>query len=1096
MKLLTIFRSPKSVVRDFFTKHASRTRHTILLLTAICSLLPAIISAQVYTAWIRRYNGPRNYIDRAKAIAVDVQGNVYVTGNKDGFDSYADTLTDYATIKYNPNGVQQWVALYNGPRDSADYATAIAVDGSGNAYVTGLSYGLGTAGDYTTIKYNSFGETLWVRRYMGTLIHNTDEARAIAVDGSGNVYVTGGSIGPEGWGFATIKYNPSGETLWVRRYVGSLGANAMMIDNSGNVYVTGDFITIKYSSSGVEQWAVIYDGPGVDISRAIAVDGSGNVYVTGLSWGSGSAYDYATIKYNSLGETLWVRRYNGPGNGWDLATAIGIDDSGNVCVTGMSIGANNSNEYATIKYNASGDTLWVRRYSYGAGYYAEANAIALDDSGNVYVTGQSSAPGTFGGYATVKYNAAGVQQWVVRYVGPGNGDDEANAIRVDNLGNVYVTGRSMSAGPNNYDDYATIKYINSPLPPDVGCTQIVTPSGTIDSIGPIIPQARVGNYGTNTETFNVTFRIGASYIQTRPKTLSAGIEDTVNFPAWVPVRGTYTTRCSTYLAGDVNRTNDTLSGSVTVRVRDVGVTQIVTPAGTIDSTGSIAPQARVRNYGTNSETFNVTFRIGASYIQTRPKTLSAGIEDTVNFPAWVPVRGTYTTRCSTYLANDVNRTNDTISGSVTVQAPTIPSGWQTMAQIPTLPSDKKPKSGSCMTGLNNKIYLLKASNTQDFHIYTPDAGLGTWTSDTMPVGSKETGDGKKPKKGASITGLGNSLFVLRGNNTPGFWKYKTAPPESIGWYKLANITTGLKNPKDASGLVAVNTGGTDYIFAMKGSKTDEFYLYDILTNTWAPTPTKPTAGTSGKIGYKKGSCLCYDGNNLVYVLKGSYGDFFSYNLVTNTWTELKRYDYKLFINRDGRKKKIGEGSGLIYYNNFIYLLKGGNTLEFWLYDIAQDSFIQMGPATTWDIPPGSGKKVKGGGCLTKLGDNFYAAKGANTPEFYKHSVPTTSIVLIPNPTTNNEGTMADKMITDQFSLSITPNPVIDILAVNYHMLKAELVNIKLYNVCGKLVKFYNNPKPTKDGLFSIDTKSFPSGIYILRFNSGDINYTKKVILEK
>jgi len=202
---------------------------------------------------------------------------------------------------------------------------------------------------------------------------------------------------------------------------------------------------------------------------------------------------------------------------------------------------------------------------------------------------------------------------------------------------------------------------------DVGVTQIITPLGTIDSTASIIPQARVRNYGTNPETFNVTFKIGASYTQTRAKTLSSGTEDTVNFPTWAPVRGTYTTRCSTYLASDVNPNNDTLSGSVTVRVKDVGVTQIDMPSGTIDSTASIIPQARVRNYGTNNETFNVTFRIGSGYTQTRSKVLSAGNEDTVNFPVWVPFRGTYTTRCSTYLVGDVNRNNDTLSGLVTVQ---------------------------------------------------------------------------------------------------------------------------------------------------------------------------------------------------------------------------------------------------------------------------------------------------------------------------------------------------------------------------------------------------------------------------------------------
>ena len=362
------------------------------------------------------------------------------------------------------------------------------------------------------------------------------------------------------------------------------------------------------------------------------------------------------------------------------------------------------------------------------------------------------------------------------------------------------------------------------------------------------------------------------------------------------------------------------------------------------------------------------------------------------------------------------------------------------------------------------------------------------------------GDGKKPKKGASMAGFGNSLFVLRGNNTPGFWEYKTTPQESIGWHKLLNIPTGTKTPKDASGLIAVNIGGTDYIFAMKGSKTDEFYLYDIQTKTWAPTPTKPTIGTSGKMGYKKGSCLCYDGNNLVYVMKGTYGDLFSYNLVTNTWTELKRYDYKLFINRDGKKKKIGEGAGLVYNNNNIYLLKGGNTYESWKYDVASDSFMQMGPAANWDIPIGGGKKVKGGGALALLSSDFYAAKGANTAEFYRHGSPTTKIALTPNPTADNEGTMADGKIIEVgrqvLNLSIIPNPAKNMTTIRYNLTHPELVSMKLYDITGTLVKSYNSSTSTKNGIITLDTKTLASGVYILRFNSNKTEIIRKLVVEK
>jgi hypothetical protein len=446
-----------------------------------------------------------------------------------------------------------------------------------------------------------------------------------------------------------------------------------------------------------------------------------------------------------------------------------------------------------------------------------------------------------------------------------------------------------------------------------------------------------------------------------------------------------------------------------------------------------------------------------------------------------------------------------------MEAPTGQAGWIAMAPIP-VGSGKNPKSGSCMAGLNSKIYFLKASNTNDFHIFTPNTSIGSWTSDTMPLGIKADGDGKKPKKGASMAAYADSkLFVLRGNNTPGYWKYvvTAGPGETLGWHKLTNITTGAKNPKDASGMAVVDISGSDYLFTMKGSKTDEFYLYNIATNSWALTPTKPGTGTSTKLGYKKGSCVAYDGDSSVYVLKGSYGDLFKYNLYTNVWTQLRQFNYKSFINRLGKKKKVGEGSGMIYYNNDLFILKGGNTNEFWRYQIVGDTYVQMD--SLWDVPlgPTGKKKVKAGGALAMLPSGtyagLYAAKGANTQEFYYHSLPTFAITLKSTNDSKAEGAMGNNIATGNFRLTIAPNPAVNLTAVHYTLPKAGPVSFKLYDVTGTAVRTYANTNPTKDGVLMIDlsacnaqagAKALPSGVYILRFNAGAVNVTRKLVLQK
>jgi hypothetical protein len=259
-----------------------------------------------------RYDGPAGASDIAYAIAVDA-GYVYVTGSSVG----VGTGSEYATIKYDASdGAEEWAARYDGPASNSDRATDVAVDG-GYVYVTGDSIGVGTGSDYATIKYDaSDGSEVWTTaaRYDGPA-SSTDEANAIAVDG-GYVYVTGSSEGAA---------------------------------------TASDYATIKYDASdGSEVWTTParYDAGG-DAAYAIAVDGTGNVYVTGSSGSTGR--DYATVKYLPAGTEAWVTRYNGPGNGNDGATALAVDGAGNVYVTGASPGSGTGYDYATIKYMPDSD---------------------------------------------------------------------------------------------------------------------------------------------------------------------------------------------------------------------------------------------------------------------------------------------------------------------------------------------------------------------------------------------------------------------------------------------------------------------------------------------------------------------------------------------------------------------------------------------------------------------------------------------------------------------------------------------------------------------------------------------------------------------
>jgi hypothetical protein len=309
----------------------------------------------------------------------------------------------------------------------------------------------------------------WVRPFMSEYNPAFDSPSAMTVDAAGNAHVTGSFSGPHQLpDMVTIKYNSVGDTLWVRRFHGPGDSwddgRAVVLDPMGNVYVTGwthseeqafNYVTIKYSASGVQQWLAYYDGGGDDRAMDIGIDALGNVYITGTSSGPGTADDYATVKYNNLGEEQWVARYNGPGNTQDRVAALAIDAQGSLYVTGSSgEGSENRSDYVTLKYNPSGVQQWVGRYTE---FWDYATAIDVDASANVYVTGYSYRIGTYYDYTTVKYNTMGVEQWVRRFNGPGTSDDIPYALKVDESGNVVVTGDAFFEIDHG-SDYGTVKY--------------------------------------------------------------------------------------------------------------------------------------------------------------------------------------------------------------------------------------------------------------------------------------------------------------------------------------------------------------------------------------------------------------------------------------------------------------------------------------------------------------------------------------------------------------------------------------------------------------------------------------------------------------
>jgi len=229
---------------------------------------------------------------------------------------------------------------------------------------------------------------------------------------------------------------------------------------------------------------------------------------------------------------------------------------------------------------------------------------------------------------------------------------------------------SVTVTKRNYIPY--IKNVNVIEIHDVGVIEIIQPCGNVDSTSTIVPRAKVKNFGTKIESFNMTFSIqGVRWTNTKQVVnLFPDSVCVIDFDTWsIGQRGTYLTRCSTYLVTDTFKTNNVISGSFNLIVHDIGITEIIEPSGIVDSTSTILPRAKVKNFGTQSESLSVTFTVSeAKWLSIKQVRLESGRDSTIQFDTWtVNPRGNYVTKCSTELANDMISNNNTLTDSFFVR---------------------------------------------------------------------------------------------------------------------------------------------------------------------------------------------------------------------------------------------------------------------------------------------------------------------------------------------------------------------------------------------------------------------------------------------
>jgi hypothetical protein len=368
-------------------------------------------------------------------VAVDKSGNIYITGYAGR--SWGSPIRPYSggydavVAKLNSSGVLQWNTFLGSSGN--DYGSALAVDTNGNVYITG--YGLASWGspiqpfsggpDAFVAKLNSSGDLQW-NTFLGTNAAGLN----LALDTSGNIYITGDSYtswgspirpfsgGPDAF---VAKLNSSGDLQW-NTFLGSYNAYGLAVDTNGNVYITGyspatwgspirpfsggvdgDAYVAKLSSSGDFQWNTFLGSSSYDVGINLAVDTGGNVYVVGSSngtWGSpiqsySGGLDAFVAKLNGSGDLQWNTFLGSSGD--DYGFGLALDTGGNVFISGHSNASWGSPTWPftggldayVAKLNSNGDLQWNTFLGSSGNDYG--SGLAIDTSGNIYVTGQSWA---------------------------------------------------------------------------------------------------------------------------------------------------------------------------------------------------------------------------------------------------------------------------------------------------------------------------------------------------------------------------------------------------------------------------------------------------------------------------------------------------------------------------------------------------------------------------------------------------------------------------------------------------------------------------------------------------------------------------------
>jgi hypothetical protein len=429
---------------DGSARRSGRERSRFFLITLL--LLFVVADAQ---EWVRRYHPPQVSSCGVRYVSSPSQNGLVAAGGT-GYDA---THEDYfLTIGFDTCGETTWTRLYDYDGHGEVY-TCAAVAPDGRTVVCGQSWsdhGGATTDDWAVACYRPNGDSAWAVRF-GPLSFGYDSPRDIAIDGAGNAVVTGRATFKDttvAWTeFATLFIDTAGVVRWVARSDSTQDALCVALDSAGNSYVGGIggrtgrlYPIIKYGPDGAERWHVQMEDA-IPFKAAYGPDGS--VYFTGAKHPY-TTPDYWVAKLDTSGQLLWERTYNGGGE--DHVMGMALDDSCNVYITGYSSGF----DICTASWDSAGNQRWVARYG-GTGSDI-GYALCLDQD-FVYVVGfvDNLNPEHPSDACLFRYAAKdGTLCWAQTYDGPAGLDDQYYDVCIGPNGRIYAVG--MSTGLDGHPD--------------------------------------------------------------------------------------------------------------------------------------------------------------------------------------------------------------------------------------------------------------------------------------------------------------------------------------------------------------------------------------------------------------------------------------------------------------------------------------------------------------------------------------------------------------------------------------------------------------------------------------------------------------------